>query len=115
MIKWRYKLEYHGKALRETINTGGDDLESCKKTLLALKDCYDQIKSLVKADWWEFESDYNTLNFYIEALNNPDEGKREDALLDGGYDGYNPALDCVNDSLKTFYDLCDYHRIWVGV
>ena len=57
----------------------------------------------------------NTLNFYIEALNNPDEGKREDALLDGGYDGYNPALDCVNDSLKTFYDLCDYHRIWVGV
>ena len=38
----------------------------------------------MKDDWWEFESDYNTLNFYIEALNNPDEGKREDALLDGG-------------------------------
>ena len=48
-------------------------------------------------------------------LNNPDEGAREDALRDGGYNGFNPALECVNDSLRAFYDLCDYYRIWVGV
>lgn len=51
MTEWRYKLEFHGKALRETINNGGEDLESCKATLQALKDCYDQIKRLVKDDW----------------------------------------------------------------
>lgn len=115
MVKWRYKLEFRGKALRETINNGGEDLESCKATLQALKNCYDQIKMLNKDDWWEFEGEYETLLYYIETLNNPDESKRENALLDGGYAGYNPALECVNDSLRTFYDLCDYHRIWIGI
>ena len=115
MTEWRYKLEFHGKALREKINNGGEDLESCKDTLQALKDCYDQIKRLVKDDWWNFESDYDSLEYYIDVLNNPDEGAREDALLDGGYNGFNPALECVNDSLRAFYDLCDYYRIWVGV
>lgn len=37
MVKWRYKLEFQGKTLRETINNGGEDLESCKATLQALK------------------------------------------------------------------------------
>lgn len=37
MVKWRYKLEFQGKALREIINNGGEDLESCKATLQALK------------------------------------------------------------------------------
>ena len=115
MVKWRYKLEFQGKALRETINNGGEDLESCKATLQVLKNCYDQIKRLVEDDWWNFESDYESLEYYIEVLNNPDESKREDALLDGGYNGDNPALECVNDSLRTFYDLCDYYRIWVGI
>ena len=115
MAEWRYKLEFHGKDLREKINNGGEDLESCKATLQALKDCYDQIKRLVKDDWWNFESDYDSLEYYIDVLNNPDEGAREDALLDGGYNGFNPALECVNDSLRAFYDLCDYYRIWVGV
>ena len=115
MVKWRYKLEFQGKALRETINNGGEDLESCKATLQVLKNCYDQIKRLVEDDWWNFESDYESLEHHIEVLNNPDESKREDALLDGGYDGDNPALECVNDSLRAFYDLCDYYRIWVGI
>ena len=35
MVKWRYKLEFQGKTLRETINNGGEDLESCKATLQA--------------------------------------------------------------------------------
>ena len=87
MVKWRYKLEFQGKALRETINNGGEDLESCKATLQVLKNCYDQIKRLVEDDWWNFESDYESLEHHIEVLNNPDESKREDALLDGGYDG----------------------------
>ena len=111
-MNWKYKLNQHGKNLRNAINNGGDDLESCKVTLKALKDCYDQIKKLVKDDWWNFESDYDSLEYYIDVLNNPDEDKREDALLDGGY---NPALECVNDSLRVFYDLCDYYRIWIGI
>ena len=115
MVNWTYKLEYHGKALREKINGGGDDLESCKATLQALKDCYDQIKRMVKDNWFNFESDYENLKYYIDVLNNPNESEREDALLDGGYDGYNPALECVNDILRAFYDLCDYYRIWVDV
>ena len=115
MVEWQYKLQFYGKALRETINNGGEDLESCKATLQALKNCYDQIKMLNKDDWWEFEGEYETLLYYIETLNNPDESKRENALLDGGYAGYNPALECVNDSLRAFYDLCNYYRIWVGI
>ena len=27
MAKWRYKLEFRGKALREAINNGGEDLD----------------------------------------------------------------------------------------
>ena len=72
MVNWTYKLEYHGKALREKINGGGDDLESCKATLQALKDCYDQIKRMVKDNWFNFESDYENLKYYIDVLNNMD-------------------------------------------
>lgn len=115
MTEWRYKLEFQGKSLRKTINNGSEDLESCKATLQALKNCYDQIKRLVKDDWWNFESDYESLEYYIEVLDNPDKSKREDALLDGGYNGDNPALECVNDNLRAFYDLCDYYRIWAGI
>lgn len=35
MAEWRYKLQFYGKALREKINNGGEDLESCKATLQA--------------------------------------------------------------------------------
>lgn len=35
-------------------------------------------------------------------LNNPDEGAREDALLDGGYNGFNPALECVMIAFEPF-------------
>lgn len=114
MTEWRYKLEFYGKALREKINNGGEDLESCKATLQALKDCYDQIKRLVKDDWWNFESDYDSLEYYIDVLNNPNANEREQALLDGDFSGENPALDCVNECLRSFYDLCDYYDIWVG-
>lgn len=115
MVRWKYKLDFWGKALREKINNGGEDLESCKATLQALKKCYDQIKKMAKDDWMNFESDYESLEYYIEVLNNPDESKREDDLLDGGFDGNNPALDCVNNCLRAFYDLCDYYRIWIGI
>ena len=37
-MNWKYKLNQHGKNLRNAINNGGDDLESCKVTLKALKD-----------------------------------------------------------------------------
>lgn len=114
-MKWRYRLDHSGKTLRETINDGDEDLESCKATLHALKDCYDQIKMLVKDDWCNFECEYESLVYYIDVLNNPDEEKREDDLLDSGYNDFNPALECVNDCLRTFYDLCDYYRIWIGV
>lgn len=114
-MEWRYKLDHSGKTLRETINNGDEGLESCKATLQSLKNCYDQIKKMVKNNWYNFECEYESLEYYIDVLNNPNESEREDALFDSGYNGFNPALECVNDNLQTFYDLCDYYRIWIGI
>ena len=114
MRKWKYSLITQGKMLRQAIVSGGQDVESCKTTLQNLKNCYDQIKRLVKDDWWNFISDYESLEYYIDVLNNPNANEREQALLDGDFSGENPALDCVNECLRSFYDLCDYYSIWVG-
>lgn len=115
MRKWKYSLTIQGKLLRQAISNGGEDIESCKTILQALKSCYDQIKGLVKDDWWNFISDYESLEYYIDVLNDSDVNKRRGALLDGGFAGSNATLDCVNDCLRAFYDLCDYYSIWVGV
>lgn len=36
-MKWKYDLKSFGKELRQCINEGGEDLESCRKTLRALE------------------------------------------------------------------------------
>ena len=52
-MKWKYDLKSFGKELRQCINEGGEDLESCRKTLRALENCYKLIKSKVPEDDWE--------------------------------------------------------------
>lgn len=115
-MKWKYDLKGFGKELRQCINDGDDGLESCRKTLLALENCYKLIKSkLSEDDWEEISEEYRIVRQHIDILSVEDEAEREDRLLDEGFDGVNPALDCVNDDLRIFYNICDNNSIWVGV
>lgn len=116
-MKWKFSLGYWGIRLRKCINGDNpESLESCRTTLKMLKICYDKIHRIVtEDDWWDFEDYYTTLESDIDVLNEEDDIKREDRLLAVGYDGYNPALECVNNNLKSFYDLCDYYRIFIPV
>lgn len=112
-MKWRFTLG-SGPALRQMINDGDEDLESCKKTLAALETCYKEIKRrLGSGDLEDVSEELENVQEHIQILNK-EEIDRLDNLIDLGFDGYNPCLECVNDDLKTFYDICDSYRIWVG-
>lgn len=112
-MKWKFTL-INGTALRQIIDNGGEDLESCKKTLSALEKCYQEIKNRIDAAAWrEIRSELETIQEHIQIFNK-DEINRIDNLQDLGFDGYNPYLDCVNEDLEIFYDICDSNRIWVG-
>lgn len=117
MRTWVHSLTVTGKILRQVINDGGEDLQSCKNTLEALQACYENIKRLVSEDdWnWYFEDAYMNIIGDLKILNDSDDARREDRLIDIGYDGYNPALEMINNELRTFYDLCDEHSIWIGL
>lgn len=116
MRKWWYSLNYAGKTLRQTISDGGEDLQSCKETLKALDWCYQEIKrKLAEDDWMEIELEYDLLQSLMRIIDIADEAEREDRLIDIGYDGFNPALDAVNDVLSVFYDVCDNYSIWIGL
>jgi hypothetical protein len=114
-MEWKYNLVYYGSKLRESIHCyEPESVESCRTTLNVLKNCYDKIHKIVTTDeWWDIEDYYTTLESDIDILNEENDIKRENRLLTVGYDGYNPALECVNNNLKIFYDLCDYYRIFI--
>lgn len=114
-MKWEHNLNITGKALRETINDGGEDLESCKKTLLALLNCYWAIQRKVpEDDWYEFEEEQENAKELLEIFSE-DEVLMNDHLLDRGYNEANLPLQATNESLRAFYDLCDYYKIWIGI
>lgn len=114
-MKWEHNLGYLGKQLRESINCDNpESLEACKTTLNMLRHCYNAIHKFVDEDeWWDIEDYLPILEGDIDILNEEDDIKREDRLLSVGYEGYNPALDCVNMNLKIFYDFCDQYRIFI--
>lgn len=114
-MKWAYSLNFCGKNLREAINNGGEDLDSCKSTLQSLLDCYKQIQRLIpQDDWYEFENEQDNIEELLEIFG-CDDVLRENRLLSCGYDEENLPLQATNERLRAFYDLCDYYRIWVGV
>ena len=115
MAKWKIDLGVVGKSLRGTINNGGDDLESCKNTISALKVCYEVLKSRLSDEDWQYaEGEYDYLQT-VEHVLNLEEADMEDRLMDLGYSKFNMPLEAVNDLLTVFYDLCDSKRIWIGV
>lgn len=115
-MNWRFNLGFLGKALREAINDGDDSLESCKKTLAALDDCYSAIKKRVKEnEWEEISIEAETVKEHINILNIEDDALRQDRLEDKCFYGWNQQLDCVNEDLRIFYDICDEYRIWVAM
>lgn len=115
-MAWRFNLGFLGRTLRAAINDGDESLESCKKTLIALDNCYSAIKDRVKEDEWEEISlEAETIKEHINILNMDDEAMRQDRLEDEHFYGWNQPLDCVNEDLRIFYDLCDNYRIWIGV
>ncbi len=104
-----------GKNLRKTIDNGGEDLDSCKATLLSLANCYKQIQKMIpQDDWYGFEEEQDRVKELLEIFDK-DDALREDCLLDLGYDEINLPLQAVNESLRNFYDLCDYYKIWIGL
>lgn len=110
---WKYHLA-SGTSLRQQINDGEETLKSCIDTLVTLEKCYSEIKSKVSSDDWEDISDeWENVKEHIEILKTDDEIKRDDQLLDLGFDGYNPPLDMVNEDLHIFYNICDDNRIWI--
>lgn len=115
-MAWKYDLSTTGKFLRQQINDGGEDIESCRKTLSALEKCYRLIKNKVSETEWEnFANTFQNVRQHIDTLSVEDKIEQEDRLLDDGFDGMNPLLECVNSDLRDFYDLCDEYRIWVGL
>ena len=104
MSSWEYNLGAAGKALRESIYEGGEDMKSCIDTMEKLVTCYERIKSLVPEDdfCFHFDDAYSMAQGELDSM-------KEDAM-----DEYE-ALETVNNSLEEFYDLCDTHRIWVSV
>lgn len=112
-MKWRIHL-LTGAELRQTINDGGEDLESCKETLSALEKCYQEIENKIDAEAREeISCELETVQEHIRILN-LDDCSMEDALEENGFYGWNQPLECVNDDLETFYNICDDNRIWVG-
>ncbi len=61
MSKWEYNLGDIGKELHITITNSGEDLESCRETMITLGECYKKIKSMVDDDTWvyRFEDYYD--------------------------------------------------------
>ncbi len=115
MKRWRFNLGVVGQNLRTKINDGEEDLNSCIATLEALEKCYCAIKGLLPVDEWEeICEEYDNIKEHLDILK-LDEIERLDKLLGLGFDGYNPPLDCVNDDLRIFYNVCDDLRIWVGI
>lgn len=114
--KWKHQIGFWALKLRETINNGNGSVESCRNTLSVLKHCYDVIqKKISEDDWWNIEDYYDTLISDIELLSIEDYITREDRLIDVGYDGYNPPLECVDSNLRVFYQICDDYDIWVNI
>lgn len=114
-MKWKHGLGLQGKALREAIRSGGEDLESCKKTMSALLDCYNNIRLMLPdEEFFDFEEEKDSVEELIEIFDLSDDFM-EDALLDLGLSGWNLPLQAVNESLRIFYDLCDAHGIWIGI
>lgn len=70
---------------------------------------------LVDRNWEEISEEYRTVRQHIDILSIEDEAEREERLLDENFDGHNPALECVNDDLRIFYNVCDDYRIWIGI
>ena len=114
-MKWAYRLNLQGKRLRAIINNGSEDLESCKETLFALLDCYRAIKRMLpEDDCYEFGDEQENIEDLLKIFSE-DKVLMEDQLLDLEYNDANLPLQATNESLKIFYDLCDYYRVWIGV
>lgn len=101
MTKWKYHLQ-SGLLLRDAIN---DDEN--KKTLIALKKCYEEINSLIP----EIYDEEKLLKISEEIENQLDNCDN--------YEEYEmtetDVQDAINYLLSQFYDFCDYNRIWINL
>lgn len=106
MVRWKYKLEFEGRKLRELIDK--DD------TICTIVDIYNQIivclklllKTMAKKDLEKWQYDIECMIDDIQ-MSCPD---IEDPELI-----YNDEEAVLNSHLGRFYDLCDEMRVWIGL
>ena len=104
MNKWNYDLGTVGKNLREAIHTEIESIASCAWTLENLLKCLDYIREICPVAINDiFETRREGIQESFEEMSALDEEE------------YPYAEDVVNEWLDTFYDLCDFYRIWIGV
>lgn len=100
MARWKYNLNDRGAALREAIN-GGENMESCRNVLNALKSCLDYLKETMPEDDYDY--------FFSEVL--------EDAEITE-FDGEQAeweAIEQIDFLLSEFYDACDAASVWIAL
>ena len=106
MNKWKYKLESHGRKLRELLDK--DD------TITTILEIYNQmevcLKSLLKMldprDLEEWKYDIESM---IEDIQMACPDIEDSELI------YNDEEAILNRHMKDFYDLCDSMRVWIGL
>lgn len=106
MAEWKYKLEYHGKLLREYINK-----EQTMENIVAIYNqmicCLERWKAILRKDDKEdWEYDIETM---IEDLQCATPDLTDEELC------YEDEEENLNYYLRDFYDMCDSARVWIGV
>lgn len=106
MTEWKYKLEYHGKLLREYIKK-----EQTVENIIAIYRqmivCLERWKEILKKEdkeYWEYNIDT-----MIEDLQCATPDLEDEELC------YEDEEENLNYYLGDFYDLCDAARVWIGV
>lgn len=106
MTEWKYKLEHHGKILREYINNK-QTIENVIAIYNQMIACLERLKEILKKedkeDWkYDIETMIDDLQCAIPDL--------EDEEL-----CYEDEEENLNYYLEDFYDLCDGARVWIGI
>lgn len=109
MGKWMYTIQ-NGAKLRNAIDNA-ETKEDEANIISILRDCYKEVIDSFKTDEdnegvvYDFEEIYDFLEGDDEIILNE---KCEEY-------GFDSNTDMIDSKLAEFYDICDEHRIFVGI
>lgn len=108
-MNWKYNISTSvGNVLHETIRNDGDSVKSCVYTLESLLCCVNYICSNLTGEIsLSFKPFQEDVEGFIDEFKNIDSDIYDEDTNDC-------VLCIVNSLLDQFYDLCDFHSIWIG-